>query len=319
MVVFYASVAVAALATFGLVTLVSGCATGDDLALPDAAPPEPIAVAGHYSLHSRFSLTTPPEVDAVLAELDAMTDGADDPSRYLIDLLIEKLPEGRTRDAARVVAPYLAAYVTDRIDTVAPNFATGTRALATGLDRVARRFETSESIDIAADGRAVRVVEGLRWGPDAVDFSSVGPAVTSVALADRDELAIATHALTLPYGSVLRLGLEHAVIPSIVPHASTLPAAFAQLADCGKLGALVSEWVGLGSPELYQRACATALTAAAAEIYERIDALDAEPLVLELAGTARAFDRDADGAMDTIVEGRWTGAFGSGTFDGGTR
>ena len=95
--------------------------------------------------------------------------------------------------------------------------------------------------------------------------------------------------------------------------------ACARLADCSKLGALVSDGVGLGSPTFYERACTTALTAAAAEIYERLDALDAQPFVLELSGTARAVDRDADGSLDAIVDGRWTGAFGSGTFEGGER
>ncbi len=300
--------------------LVSGCASASEPAAPDGALPPPIAVAGQYSIHSRFAVTTtPPAVDAVLAELDAMTNGADDPARYLIDRIIAKLPEGRTRETATALAPYLSAYVSDKLATVAPNFATGTRALATGLGRIAHRFETSEALDVSVDGRAIRVIDGLRWGADAADVSAIGPAVTSVTRVDRDELSIATHALTVPYGTMLRLGLERSVIPAVVPHASTLTAAFTRLADCAKLGALISDWVGLGSPAFYERGCTTALTAAAAEIEERIDALDAQPFVLELSGTARAVDRDADGSMDTIVDGRWTGRFGSGTFDGGER
>ncbi|NVB77129.1 MAG: hypothetical protein HOV81_01925 [Kofleriaceae bacterium] len=316
--VFCASAAAGALAMVGIAALATGCASGAEPAAPDAAP-EPVALAGHYSLHSRFSVTAPPAVADVLGELDAMTDGADDPSRYLIDRIIAKLPEGRTRTLATSLAPYLAAYVSDKIADVAPNFATGTRALATGLDRIARRFETSEMLDISADGRAVRTVDGLRWGADAVDFSSISPAATSVSRTDLDDLAIATHALTVPYGTMLRLGLEHTVIPLVVPRAQTLSVALSTLADCGKLGAIVSEWVGLGSPEMYERACTTALTAAAAEVYERLDALDAQPFVLELSGTATVVDRDANGSMDGIVGGRWTGAFGSGTFDGALR
>ena len=61
------------------------------------------------------------------------------------------------------------------------------------------------------------------------------------------------------------------------------------------------------------------MTALAARVYAKIDALDAEPYTIELSGVARAFDLDANGAMDRIDEGRWVGMFGTAMFEGKRR
>ncbi|HEY5946418.1 MAG TPA: hypothetical protein VIV40_13035 [Kofleriaceae bacterium] len=337
-----------------IITLVSSACTDDPTpSAPDATATVPIELAGHYSVTSTFSLSAPPPAAAnVLAELSAMTDGPDDPSRYLIDLVIERLPDGATKTYATVIAPYIAAYVNQRLASVAPHFVDGSRALATGLARIAQHFGTSETFDIAADGPRVegddfivesswlsRTIVGLRFdlhaGRDVADvrFAPLGLAdiaTKSVVMLDAtpargtssptDQLAINLYTFTLPYTRLLRLGLDFAVIPDVVPGAHDLAQALVELVDCSRLGTVVSEYVGLGSPTFYATACNLGLSAAAARIYDRIAAIDATSLSIDIAGQAHAVDANGDGPMDAIATGTWTGTSAgvaiSGNFDG---
>jgi len=303
------------------VLAVPACASGD-VAAPDAALD--MSPAGDFSLHSSFVLATPPATE-VLAELSAATDNVDDPARYIVDRLVARLPEGHTRQYAEAIAPYFAAYLQTKLDVIAPRFSDGIRDLVDGADRIAHRFELSEHITISSDGTARREIEGLRWGPNAVDFSGIAPVITTASLLSVEgepnerQLVLASHTLRIPFGSLLRVGFDNTVIPSVVPRTYSLPNAFARLVDCPRLGQIAADWMGIGTPEFYASACTTAMTALAARIYAKIDALDEQPFTIELSGVARAFDLDANGAMDRIDEGRWIGTFGTATFDGKPR
>jgi hypothetical protein len=311
----------------------------------DAARARPLEPAGTYELVSTYSLAAPPDAAArVLDELLAATDSPDDPSRYLIDLMIAKLPEGRARTYATALAPYVAAYVNDRLADVAPRFSAGVRALSVGLSRIAHRFGTLDELAIDASSdtagtmaeersgasrrAAWRTVTGLRFdlvrGPDAssgaeapstpvdVHFAPLGmpdtAAPTQVVHAG-GSLLIDRHAIALPYTALLRLGFDFAVVPSVVAETHDLAQALGVLVDCDQLGWLVADWVGVGSTSFYARGCKLALTALAARIYARIDAIDAESIALELVGTAHAVDANADALVDMLSTGTWTGAF----------
>ncbi len=320
-----------------LVVLVSACA--DDPTTPPAAPVAvPIDPVGRFIVTSAFSLPAPPPGAAdVLGELTAATDGPDDPSRYLIDLMIERLPPGSTKTYATAISPYVAAYVNQRIAAIAPGFVDGSRALSAGLLRIAQRFGTSETLDLAiatgVDGGSSlalrRTITGLRFdrrsGRELVEvrFAPEGLAdvtITSRVRLDGDRLTIERHPGALPYTALLRLGLDQAVIPDVVPGAHDLAQALVALVDCGQLGGAVSEYIGVGSPAFYASACSVGLTALAARIYEHIDAIEPAVLSLELAGDARAVDANHDGPMDAIASGAWTGTFAglavTGLFEG---
>jgi hypothetical protein len=355
---FFASVCASTLLV-ALIMSSTGCSDDPPSLSPDGAVAVPIDPAGHYQVTSAFSLSSVPAPAAdVLAELTAMTDGTDDPSRYLIDLMIERLPDGTAKTYASAIAPYLAAYINQRLAQVAPKFVDGTRALSVGLSRIAQRFGTTESFDIATDGPRVegddyvveskwlqRTIIGVRFdlhaGRDIADvrFAPLGlPDITTKSLVtlDRgsrggagsgsgsasaaDRLSIAKHTTALPYTRMLRLGFDFAVIPDVVPGAHDLSSALVELVDCSRLGAAVSECVGIGSPSFYATACSAGLNALATKLYARLDAIGANALALELEGEARAVDANGDGPMDAISSGVWSGRFAgvpaSGSFEG---
>jgi hypothetical protein len=315
-------------------------------------PPDPVSVpidpAGHYALTSSLSLASvPPPAVHVLSELASATDGPDDPSRYLIDLMIDRMPEGGWKTSALALAPYFAAYMNNHLAQVAPRFAPGARALAAGLERIAQHVGTIETLDVTNDGELTgdtnrgdasrddasrgdasrseaivsaslrRTLVGLRFDVDGRDvadvrFAPLGlPDIATKAHATLagDRFTIDRHALALPYTRLLRLGFDFAVIPSVVPGAHDLGQALEDLVNCDALGVLASDWMGIGSPEFYASACRIGLTALAAKIYSELETIDPASLSLALDGVADAVDADHDGPMDAIDRGLWTGDF----------
>lgn len=297
-----------------LFVLFTACAGGDDgPSIDGGVQPMPIDPAGRFAVRSSIALAAPPApVTAVLAELEAATDGPDDPIRYLIDIVIDRLPSGHIKTFATELGPFIAAYVNARIMSAAPRFVPGVRALVHGLGGIARRISTIEHVEIAAGGRMVRTIEGVRFDAVEVYFADVGESdvtVATTAVVASEGLVIAVHTAGIAYGSLVRMGLDRSVIPSVVPGARDLAAALHGLVDCHQLGMLIAEAIGLGPAVLYADACTVGLTSAAARIYGTLPALDAMPIALELAGAARAIDRDGNGSMDAIENGRWVGTF----------
>ncbi|MDB4954729.1 MAG: hypothetical protein JWO36_2298 [Myxococcales bacterium] len=296
------------------VVLIAACSEPPH-ALPDGGviPRNPY---GTFAVTSGLDFGSPPGTAATLVSgLLAMTDGPDDPSRYIIDRLVESMPDGTAKTAARALAPFVAAYLNVRVMAIAPHFVDGVRSISNGLDGIARHVTTLETLRIAADG-TTRTIDGIRFqvGPKPIDISWTGSAGASLTttLDAQGRLAFSEHAMSFAYGRMLRTGLELAVIPSVDPAAHDLSQALRDLVDCAQLGKLVSDKVGLGSPALYEAACATGMTAAASDFYARLATLDGSLLQLHMRGAAHAHDLDGSGTMDTFDTGDWKGTVGYG-------
>jgi hypothetical protein len=285
-----------------------------------AAPDAPVSTvptspAGTFAVTSTFDVPVPAVAAPVITTLTDATDGPDDPSRYLLDRMIASLPDGTVKTIAAQAGPYVAAYLNTKLATVAPNLVSGIDQLASRLDRIATHFGTTETWVIDDAGNATRTITGLQFdlgGPmTTVRFADAGRADlvidTHVAFDAGARLAIGDHMHALPYGAWLRLGLDLAVIPGVVPAAHDLGAALAALLDCDQLGTLIAGEIGLGAPALYATACRTAMTLLASELDGKLAALDAAPMTLEVVGVANGVDTDGDGTMDQLAAGSWTG------------
>jgi hypothetical protein len=308
-----------ALVTLAITGLV---ACGGPAPAPDAAPPStvPTHPTGVFALASTFDVHLPAAAEPAIAVLTAATDGPDDPTRYLVDRMLASLPDGTAKTIAMTVAPYVAAYVNARLVDIAPRFVAGLDGIATGVARIATHFGTVETLRVADDGTGVRTITAVRF--------DVGRAATVVHLADAGladisaavrvtldaagRFTISEHAHDLPYGTILRLGVDRAVVPSVEPAAHDLAGALGTLLDCDRLGAVIADRVGLGSAALYGGACRAAMTAIASEIDAHLAAIDQTSLGIEVAGAATALDDTGDGVVDELRAGRWTGAVYSG-------
>lgn len=290
---------------------------------PDASPPSmiPTSPAGVFTITSRFDVRVPPAAAPVIAALAAATDGPDDPTRYLVDRMIATLPEGAVKTVLIQAAPYLAAYLQQHLVEIAPRIVAGLGAISAGLSRIAGQLGTIERLQIDERGAAIRTITDARF--------DLGAAATTVRLAEAGladvatmvrvtldaggRVAIASHAHRLPYGALLRLGLDRAVAPSVEPTARDLAGALDLLVDCDRLAALFAEYIGVGSPALYRAACRAGMTAIASEIDDRIAAIDDAELGLEITGAATGIDLDGDGTMDELRAGTWAGWLSSAT------
>jgi len=280
---------------------------------PDAAPSQiPKTIAGTYDLVGTLDLATlPPPADDILAQLANATDSPDDPARYLVDRMVAALPDGTFKSVATGLAPYLAPYIELELDRIAPHFAPGVRAIATGLATIAHHMTTIERLVVAPGGITTRALIGLQFGSLPSQLAAGGApdalAITRAQIDPTGTLLLTTHSMQLPYGEMLRLGLDRAVLPSVDLSASDLADALRDLVDCHQLGLTFYSHANLGSAALYETACSVAMTSLASEVYSKISAIDRSPFELDVSGTATGVDLDADGTMDEIRAGSWLG------------
>ena len=295
----------------------AACGGSTPPAVPDAPPSTiPVNPVGVFALGSTFDLHVPAAAGPALETLLAATDSPDDPSRYLVDRMIATLPDGSVKKIASAAAPYVAAYLNARLTDLAPRFVAGIDGLATGLARIATHFGTVETLRVDDGGTGVRQITGLRFDVNGttkvVPLSAGGladlVAGVRVTLDVTGRLGISEHVHALPYGAILRLGLDRAVAPSVEPTAGDLAGALGALLDCERLGTVIADRVGIGSPALYGAACRATMTAIASEVDARLAAIDQTPLGIEVTGVAAGFDEDGNGTMDEIRAGIWTGA-----------
>lgn len=290
-----------------------GCAAAD-VATPDAPPSTiPSRIAGTYAVTGDFDLKTLPEpANDVLAELTAATDSPDDPARYLVDHMIEAMPDGAWKDLVSGFSAYVSPLLEAELDKFAPRFAPGIKLLVAGVNTVAHHVSTVERITIATDGSATRALIGLTLANTPVNFAAGGVAdqlaVTRAQLDGEGTLALASHSMALPYGEMLKLALDRAVIPQLDFNATNLADALRDLVDCHALGTEFAAKATIGTPAMYEAACSAAMISLADRVYDRFAAIDVNALVFDVNGTATGLDLNGDGQMDRIADGVWAGS-----------
>ena len=293
--------------------LVLACSSADEPPPVDAAPltTVPDDPAGTFAVLTALDLAPPPEAERVIQALDR---AADEPSRFLLERMVNALPEGTTRTVAQIAIPFVAPWLDTKLVALAPKLVPGLRTIASGFARVASHVELIERWSIEPSGHAIRSIADVRFdvGPaPVVPLLALGvPDMTATFRLSLDEtglIAVPSHGVALRYGALVRAGLATAVVPLVSPGAHDVADALAALVDCTALSVLVADRIGIGSPAIYRSACLAAMIAIDAELDERVRALDATAMPLELAGAATGLDIDHDGAMDTIRNGRWIG------------
>jgi hypothetical protein len=292
----------------------TGCSPNDrDDAGVDAAPSSiPTLLQGDYTVTTAFDLATlPPPAAALLGTLTDATDTPDDPARYLVDRMVAMMPDGAAKAYAAGLAAYVAPYIQLKIDSVAPKFSPGLRTIAQELDQLGRQFATMEELHINYDGSTTRTIIGLDMTSARVDFSPsnrIEATATTRATVDLDGIVkLDQHQLALPYGEILTLALDRAIIPSVDMNATDLSDVLTDLVDCDQLGAIFADKAGVGSPQLYSTACQVAMLGLASEVYARLAAIDDQPFTIDVAGAALGVDWNGDASMDELRSGTWTG------------
>ncbi|MBV8761289.1 MAG: hypothetical protein JO257_28590 [Deltaproteobacteria bacterium] len=284
----------------------------------DGSGSVPLTAEGKYQLASTYDIATnmPGTAGAVINGFISATDDPDDPTRYILDQLINQLPSGTFKNIVQGSESFVAGYLNDRLLSVAPEFVTRILDIGDKFGQVAKHFGTIDTLEIAANGTAIHTVTGVHFKVDTEEldflFKDYGIAdvkVTGVAvtLDATGKLTIADHKVPLPYGALLHLAVDNVIIPMIDPVAVDLSDVFHDAVDCTNVGQYVYDAVGIGSPSTYEAACNAGLSFAASAIYQQIDHIDGAAFEFGINGTAKAIDKNHDGKADVIQTGKWGG------------
>jgi hypothetical protein len=295
-------------------------------------PVKPLDASGTYAMHSTFDIASnmPGTAGTVVNTIIAATDGADDPTAWIVDQLIAQLPSGAVKSALDTGKLFVVGYLNDRLLDFAPDFVSTMVLVGHDFGDIAKGFGLDETLQLtrAGDGyTAVHTVTGVHFKLDneELDFALTNYHLANIVVNDiavamdaTGQLTIAGHDVPLAYGQILRMGLDAAIIPLIDPSAQNLGQLLAGKIDCARVGAAVASGIAdflgfnVGSAGTFATACSAGLTAGSKYIYLKIDAIDATALRFGLAGTARGTDKNKDRMIDTIQTGAWAGTLSYG-------
>ncbi|MBA3541727.1 MAG: hypothetical protein H0T79_19085 [Deltaproteobacteria bacterium] len=291
---------------------------GDDDVPDGEDQPIPTTLTGKYAMTSEFDLATnmPGTAGQVVNIFVLATDDPDDPTHYIVDKLVDALPDGSIKTNLRNAVPFVSGYLNDRLLDWAPELLTRVVALGNGFGQITKHFGMLETLDIPASGTATKEVTGLHFKVDQTEldflFADYGMDPikvegVAVSLAATGKVTIGEHKMPLSYGKALRLGLDQVIIPMIDPSATNVADLLHGAVNCTAVGQYVYEAVGFGSPSTFASACNSGLTGASGLIYRQIDNLDGAALEFTINGVARGVDKNKDGAMDDLQTGSWAG------------
>lgn len=284
---------------------------------PDQPPP-PKTIDGTFRMNSTFDIATnaPGTPGTVANYFIAATDDPDDPTKFILDELIKALPDGSVKNFLASSTAFVSGYLNDRLFDIAPDFLSRLVEIGDGFGQITKNFGTTEVLVIDSTGKASKTVDGLHFKIDNVDMDfpfadyNIQPTTVdnlSVTMQGSGQLAISQHTVPMKYGQVLRLAIDQALIPMFDPSASNLGDVLKNLVNCEAVGQYVYEAIDIGSPSTFESACNSGLTAAGNALYKALDNMDNAALQFNIAGAARAVDKNADGKMDDIQTGVYTG------------
>jgi hypothetical protein len=211
----------------------------------------------------------------------------------------------------------VTGYLNDRLLDIAPDLLGRMIDLGDAFGQVTKNFGTLETLEVDVAGHTTKIVGGVHFVIDEVplafplaDFGVADIKIENlgVSIDEAGKLTISEHEVRVAYGTLLRIAIDHAVVPMLDPSAHDIGDLLASAVNCQRVGQYVYEVIELGSPSTFETACTAGLNGAAAVLYQQIARLDDTTLQIGLAGTARGIDRDRDGTMDEILTGLWTGS-----------
>jgi hypothetical protein len=297
----------------------------DNPADPDN-PQKALDASGKYQMRSTYDLATnaPGKVGEVTNLIIDMTDSPEDPSLWVIERIIDQMPSGTFKSVLQSSKGFIAGYVNDRVLDLAPDFVSTFVQVGHDFGLIAKNFGLNETFEVAktADGyMATHTAVGAHFKLDNIesdlnfsDYSVANIVVQNVgvSLDQTGKLGIADHKMNVTFGSVLRVGLDGAIIPMIDPTANNLGTLLQHKISCQKVGIAVRDAIASvigygGSASTYETACNQGLVAGANVIYSKIADIDSSALELGITGTAKGVDKNGDKSIDQIQTGAWSG------------
>jgi len=284
--------------------------------------------AGKYSMLSQFDIATnvPGTVGTVVNDIIDATDSPDDPTHWVLDQIVNQLPNGTAKTLLQGAIPFVSGYLNDRLLQWAPDFVTTMVQVGNDFGDITKHFGLNETLEIAkaaTDGQysGTRTEIGAHFKIDTqtfdlafADYNVANVVVPSIGiqLDTTGKLTIAQHALPLPYGGIIHMGLDAAVIPMVDSNAHNLNELLADKIDCAAVGQYINDALvanfgfGPGATAM-QTACTAGLNAGANAIYAKLNSLSSTAIEFDIDGTAKGADTNHDYKVDALQTGKWAG------------
>jgi hypothetical protein len=295
----------------------------------DQPPTKPLDPTGTYTLHSTFDLATnmPGTAGAVVNTIIAATDDVDDPSRWIIDQILAKLPNGTAKDLLEAAEAVGIGVLNDQVKKLTPDFFSTMLQVGQDFGDLAKHVGLHETLRLdpsqtAGGYLATHTVTGLHYelGNQQGDLlfanyqlPDVQVGSVTVTMDATGQLTIAAHELPISYGKLLKLGLDAAIIPMIDSSAHDLNSLLVRLIDCKAVGKAIADFIHFSSAAgTLAQACSDGLGFGANLLYSKIAAIDSTALKFSINGSARAVDRNNDRMIDHIQTGTWAGTLAYG-------
>lgn len=296
------------------------------IAVSEGAPPlPPLDPTGTYSMDNEFDIVSglPGAAGDIINAFIEMTDDPYDPATYILDFLADEIGSGFIEDLLDAMRPALDGILNDLILSYSPDFITKILDIGDKLGQVTRNFGLSSTLKVEVVGGiegddlgATHTITGVVLKIDGVDYnytmselSMTNIVVTQVGfrMESENKVYIDEHSFPLSYGNVIMVALNEIIIPLVDPFASNLEELLSNLVDCYAVGLEVADFIGFGSPGLYEGACEIGIAAAASELENQIRAIDDEALILTIHGDAKPQDTNTDRKVDVLLNGHWEG------------
>jgi len=278
-----------------------------------------VDAAGTYRLHSKFDIATnmPGTAGSFVNGLIAATDDPDDPMSWLLDQMIGSMQPGSFKTFLQNAKPFVAGYLNDQLTNLAPDLVGTVTDIGHRMSDLTKNFGVEEQLSIiTSDQQYVGqiIVDGVRFKVDgsfvdapfaAHDLDDVIADGVHIAY-ENGRINVGDHTLPLPYGKLVRIGLDVAIIPAIDPTATGLADLLDNVVDCQGVGQGVANALGVGNAAFWKSVCLAGLARAANLVYDQLVAADSA-LDFHINGTARASDSDGDYKLDKLSFGEWAG------------
>lgn len=281
-----------------------------------------LEVTGSYRVDSQFDMASglPGTAGQVVNTFIDMTDGPYDPATWVLDRLVEAIDNGTVEGLVDAVRPALDGILYDLLIANTPDIVEKIIELGDAFGQVAKKFGTNSTLEVKitndADGALsathhltslVFTIDGQTFTYPLADFGMANLQADTSFSYTSTKFNVGQHAFPLSYGAILMVALEEIILPLIDPAATDLESFLVNLVPCDAVAAEISDFVGFGSPSLYEGACLLGLSAGATYLEGRIRSLDSSAMNLGIQGDVRWIDSNNDHKVDVLQGGTWTG------------
>ncbi len=238
-----------------LFVLVTSC--GDD---EDEGVGDPVKQHSAYTIESSLNVQSnfgDSGLGKLLNMLRDMSDDDDDPGKFVVQQILEKLPSP-LQWAAKPFESKLGQEVNQAIYSVVPTAADEAKSIADGLSKAARQFNVASRLDVGIDAKdrftgtheIKRLIYSFKEKRLELSRSELGdkasPAVRIPIHLDGAVLTIDRHDLQLPIGTVLKKVLNDLIIAGVVKECADLWALISRWFACVTIASKMAESIGGG-------------------------------------------------------------------------